>query len=114
MRSIGYPELLVRDLKPDESNELLRTIYAAVTNGKKNSLEINIADIFKPKLSLVDLTEDTTKEIFYACRAYYGDWIFNANEIRSRLLYAGCHRVSKQFSSRFLSAVLRATDFDNG
>ena len=32
---------------------------------------------------------------------------------RSRLLYAGCHRVSKQFSSRFLSAVVRTTDFDN-
>lgn len=81
MRSIGYPELLVRDLKPDESNELFRTIYAAVTNGKKTSHQINIADIFKPKLSLVDLSEDTTKEIFYACRAYYGDWIFSANEI---------------------------------
>ena len=33
---------------------------------------------------------------------------------RSRLLYAGCHRVSKQFSSRFLSVIVRATDFDNG
>jgi len=81
MRSIGYPELLVRDLKPEESNELFSTIYAAVTNGKKNSHEISIADIFKPKLALVDLTEDTTKKIFYACRAYYGDWIFRANEI---------------------------------
>src|SRR5690606_28141301 len=33
---------------------------------------------------------------------------------RSRLLYAGCHRISKQFSFRFLSVIVRATDFDNG
>jgi hypothetical protein len=31
----------------------------------------------------------------------------------SRLLYAGCRRVSKQFSSRFISAIIRVADFDN-
>ena len=33
---------------------------------------------------------------------------------RSRLLYAGCHRISKQFSFRFISAIVRVADFDNG
>lgn len=82
MRSIGYPELLVRGLEVVERDELFRTIYIAVVNGKNSASEIIVADIFKPKLSLVDLTEKETKGIFFACRAYYGDWAFKANEIQ--------------------------------